>query len=218
MLAQCQPFCIVDIVSQQDLNGSPTVTKPREEPLTKQAQALWTEHLEAGDWAIDATVGNGRDTVVLADLVKREGRVFGFDIQQQALETARQALALKGLGEGVELILAGHERMVEFLPAVAAGRIALVAFNFGYLPGGDKGIVTRRETTVAALNAALGLLRPGGLISAMCYRGHEEGALETAAIESWANEIAEREGTSVAWRDAPANRVAAPRLLTVRVG
>ncbi|XP_020238021.1 uncharacterized protein LOC109817218 [Cajanus cajan] len=62
----------------------------------------------------------------------------------------------------------------------------LVAFNLGYLPGGDKEIITRSETTLLALEAAERVLMPGGLISIVVYVGHPGGREEIEAVESFA--------------------------------
>lgn len=56
-----------------------------------------------------------------------------------------------------------------------AGYFRLIAFNLGYLPGGDKGMITRSETTLLALEAAKRILMPGGLISLVVYVGHPGG-------------------------------------------
>ena len=49
-----------------------------------------------GDTTIDATVGNGWDTVFLARLVGPTGRVIGLDVQADALENARRLLDSHG--------------------------------------------------------------------------------------------------------------------------
>lgn len=130
-----------------------------------------------GGLAIDATMGNGHDTLLLARLVGPSGRVIAFDTQPPALVSTRARLDEAGC-ENVELICAGHERMAEFVqkPVCAA------AFNLGWLPGGAHGHTTRAETTVPAVRAALALLAPGGLISICAYPGHAEGRAELDAL------------------------------------
>ena len=61
--------------------------------------------------------------------------------------------------------------MVELLPADAKGRITAVMFNLGYLPGEDHGITTRSETTIAALDQALGFLAARGIVTLVLYTG-----------------------------------------------
>lgn len=107
--------------------------------------------------AIDATVGNGGDTLFLAELASASGgRVFGFDVQAAALERARARLAERSLS--AELFLAGHEKMEELLPPELAGKFACAFFNLGWLPRSDKSTITRPETTLAAMDSAVGLL------------------------------------------------------------
>lgn len=137
-----------------------------------------------GDIAVDATVGNGIDTLFLSQQVGPEGKVFGFDIQQNALDSARQRLASQGAPDNVTLLLAGHERMAELLPDEVRCAVGAVMFNFGYLPGGDETVITRPETSCAAIDAALSVMRRGGVASMVLYTGHPGGAEEAEAIEA----------------------------------
>lgn len=147
--------------------------------VTETAHDLVARFVREGDHVIDATVGKGHDTRFLARLVGTTGRVDGFDIQAGAIEaTARE---LHGLPQ-VNLHCLGHERMRE----VVSGPVSAVMFNLGYLPSGDKTLVTRPDTTVAALDAAWELLRgPGGILSVVVYPGHEGGTIESLAVEAW---------------------------------
>jgi SAM-dependent methyltransferase len=153
---------------------------------TDLAHSLVRQTLEPGGWVIDATVGNGHDTLFLAERVGAGGRVFGFDIQEKALASA--AKRLDGLTQ-VTLYHAGHERLAEFLPDGAKGRIAAVMFNLGYLPGDDHGITTRSETTIAALDQALGFLAARGIVTLVLYTGHPGGAEEAANVLAYAREL-----------------------------
>lgn len=151
----------------------------------------WVERAVApGDLAIDATAGNGRDTAFLAERVGPSGLVIGFDIQQSALDATSIRLNDFGLSERVRLIQSGHERMAEVAAELAPGRRpGAVMFNLGYHPGGDASIITQPETTLRALVAALALTRPGGIITVVCYPGHEGGADEQTAVLDWARAI-----------------------------
>jgi methylase of polypeptide subunit release factors len=153
---------------------------------TELAHSLLRQALRPGDWAIDATVGNGHDTLFLAEQAGAAGRVFGFDVQEQAL-----ASAAKRLGDlsHVTLYHAGHERMSEFLPEEAKGRIAAVMFNLGYLPGNDHSVTTHSETTIAAVDQALGILAVKGIITLVLYTGHPGGAEEAADVLAHATNL-----------------------------
>ncbi len=149
--------------------------------VTELAHDLLGRHLRKGDRAIDATVGNGHDTVFLAECVGGSGRVDGFEIQAEALAATRTRTAPF---PQVHLHHLGHEWMGQ----VVAEPVEAVVFNLGYLPGGDKHLVTRPETTLAALDTALALLAPTGLLSVVVYPGHPEGITETEAVEAWFRE------------------------------
>ena len=136
--------------------------------------------LRPGDWAVDATVGNGYDTAFLAEQVGASGRVFGFDIQADAIEATKERT---NHAPWVALFQCSHERMSKCLPANAKGKIAVVMFNLGYLPGGQKDITTTPETTVDALHEALELIKAGGLVTLLLYTGHPGGQCEAAAVK-----------------------------------
>ncbi|EKO38878.1 MAG: Putative rRNA methylase [Solidesulfovibrio magneticus str. Maddingley MBC34] len=152
-------------------------------------QHILAEVLRPGDLAVDATVGNGHDTALLARLVGPSGLVHGFDVQAEAIESAGRLLAAVGLAERVRLYALGHERLAEVLPQADHGRAAAVVFNLGYLPGGDETRVTRPETTLAALEASRKILAPGGVIALACYGGHSGGAEETQAVAAWCRSL-----------------------------
>lgn len=140
--------------------------------------------MEPGCIAVDGTVGNGIDTLFLARLAGPLGMVHGFDIQQAALDSARDRLRRENAPDCVRLHLAGHESMCETLPQEVLGQVRAVMFNFGYLPGSDGSVITRPETSCAAVDAAISVLAPGGLITMVLYTGHPGGAEEADALEA----------------------------------
>lgn len=158
---------------------------PRQARLTSLAQAAVAEVLGAGMAAIDATVGNGHDTLFLARQVGAAGQVYGFDVQPGALAAAAARLAAAGVADRVRLLHAGHESMAEQLPAALRGRVGAIMFNLGYLPGSDKQCITRTASTLDALRQALDWLAPGGLLTVLAYRGHAGGGEEAAAVRHW---------------------------------
>lgn len=166
------------------------------------AHRFAAERIHPGDAAIDATVGNGIDTAFLAAAVGPKGTVYGFDIQAAAIETARARVEEAAPGTRLELYLASHDRMAELLPPDLSGRVSAVMFNLGYLPGADdaKHIVTRPDTTIAALDASLGFLRPGGVLTIVVYTGHEGGPEEAEAVDEWARTLPVSAGQAVLYR------------------
>ncbi len=149
---------------------------------TQLAQKLVAEALTEGDVGVDATLGNGHDVLFLAERVGEKGRVHGFDVQKAALEVSAKRLRAAGFSERVSLHLRGHEEMAEVIPEE---KIGAAMFNLGYLPGADKSLVTRAETTLPALEAAFFLLRRGGVLSMVCYPGHPGGGEEAEAVLRW---------------------------------
>lgn len=145
---------------------------------TEIAQILVKARVQQGDRVVDATVGNGYDTLFLATCVGTTGRVDGFDIQESAIASTRSRL---GNDAPVFLHLRGHEEMA----AIVAPGISAVMFNLGYYPSGDKTIITRPDTTLTALDAARDLLAANGLLTIVIYPGHPGGAEEAGRVEAW---------------------------------
>ena len=133
------------------------------------------EHLGEGDVCVDFTMGNGNDTLFLSKTVGETGKVYAFDIQEDALTSTRAHLEANGAPENYTLICASHHRVKEFVKEpIKAGM-----FNLGYLPrSGRKTLYTMRETTMPAVEAAIDLLALDGALIVAIYPGHEEGALE----------------------------------------
>lgn len=136
------------------------------------------------DLLIDATAGNGHDTVFLAELTGQGGRVLAFDIQDHAIHAARSRVEAAGFSNRVDFLLKSHALMADH---AEPGTVAAVMFNLGYLPGDDHQLTTETEETLAALTTSATLLKTGGILSVVCYPGHDTGMLESAAVESWAS-------------------------------
>jgi SAM-dependent methyltransferase len=166
--------------------------------------------VQPGDRVADATCGNGHDTLFLARLVGEGGKVWAFDIQEEALTNTRMLLEEAGCPGQVELVASGHERFAE----IVGEPLRAAVFNLGYLPGGDKSVVTRPDETIAALEQAAGLLMPGGVITVCIYTGHPGGAEEGEAVEKWAAALPPAEFN--VWLGRQINRPSsAPYLLLV---
>lgn len=153
--------------------------------LVDEAHKAVRKILKSGDCAVDATVGNGHDTAFLARQVGPDGRVFGFDIQKKALEITRQRLQQNHSLNQVQLFQANHVQLRALIPGRFHGRIQAIMFNLGYLPGGDKTVITRTESTLAALEDSLKILSPEGLLSVLAYPGHPGGDRESENVLDW---------------------------------
>ncbi|GAW92309.1 tRNA (mnm(5)s(2)U34)-methyltransferase [Calderihabitans maritimus] len=173
------------------------------------AQEVVGRVLREGQTAVDATAGNGHDTLFLAKQVGPGGKVYAFDIQQEALDITARRLRSNGIETQVDLIRAGHENMDQYVkePVQAA------MFNLGYLPGGDHRCITRPDSTVRAIGKAMELLQPGGIITIVIYTGHPGGREEAEAVEKMAREIPQ-EAWDVVRLDFP-NRINFPPYLII---
>lgn len=136
-------------------------------------------HLTPGAFCIDATAGRGGDTVFLAEAIGENGKVLAFDIQQDALDSTAGKIAENALSDRVCLILDSHANMEQY---ASAESVDLICFNFGWLPGGSHDIFTRAESSIAAIDAGLRLLKPGGVMSLCIYYGRNNGFSERDAI------------------------------------
>jgi len=144
-------------------------------PFTKY---LLEKAVKPGDIAIDATCGNGNDTVFLSHLVGEHGKIFAFDIQQEAIVSTNNRLKELEI-KNVHLIQDGHENVLNYI----SSEISAAIFNLGYLPGSDQTVTTSGTTTWKALTDILLRLKIGGIIILVIYHGHESGKIEREMLE-----------------------------------
>lgn len=165
-------------------------------PMNNAVEILWhlvPRLLSEGDTCIDATVGNGKDIEALCRIVGQNGHVYGFDIQEEALDQARRLLEDTVPESVYTLIHASHSLVGDQVTQP----VDLVLFNLGYLPGGDKAITTLAETTIEAMESSLQLLKPGGKLTAVLYPGHEAGARESEAVKAWASHLNQKDFSAI---------------------
>lgn len=150
------------------------------------ARTLLENAAARGSAVVDATCGNGHDTLFLSKLVGSEGHVFGFDIQKDAIENTKLRLKDHQAEDNVTLFHSSHNAMKSLIPDTFHGKISGAVFNLGYLPGGNKDIVTQSDSTIVAIQQLFDLLAPGGVIVLVIYHGHEEGQIEKDAVLEYA--------------------------------
>ncbi|MBK1882402.1 methyltransferase domain-containing protein [Luteolibacter pohnpeiensis] len=153
----------------------------KDKPLlpTYLAKLMLARVIRLGDMVIDATCGNGHDTLFLAESVGETGKVLAFDVQDPAIEAARKRVAAAGCEDRVIFFRESHARLAD---RAAPHSVTAVMFNLGYLPGNDHTVATG-DDTMEAIESAIMLLRSGGAISVICYPGHVGGAAEANAVE-----------------------------------
>ena len=134
--------------------------------VTDWCHGFIKEHVEPGDICIDATAGNGNDTAYLCGLLKGTGKVYAFDIQEQAVIRTRERI--KDAACETEVILSGHENMARYIKEA-----------------GDHAMATKGETSIAAMEAGLALLKAGGIMSLCIYSGGDSGFEEKDAVLAW---------------------------------
>ena len=141
--------------------------------------------------AVDATCGNGHDTLFLAQTLRRlrpeNSLVVAFDLQPTALRTARERLDADAPPLSARFAAKSHETPSADLPPHSALYAAM--YNLGFLPGSDKTIATRPDTTLRSLRDILAHLRPGGVCAVHAYGGHAGGAEELLAVEAFFAEL-----------------------------
>jgi len=141
-----------------------------------------TRSIRHGDHVVDATMGNGKDTLFLCELVGEEGHVYAFDVQDEAVQRTKERVAEAGFESRTTLLLAGHETMAEHVKKP----VQAVMFNLGWLPGAEHIVTTKTDTTLKAVRAAAELIAPGGIVTVCVYPGHEEGTRELSALLDYA--------------------------------
>ncbi|TCO79799.1 class I SAM-dependent methyltransferase [Marinisporobacter balticus] len=152
---------------------------------TEIAQSIMRGILKKGDVAVDATMGNGQDTLFLAKMVKSEGKIFAFDIQDLAVANTKKLLEKNHIYDDVHIIQDSHENIDRYVSDEIAG----VMFNLGYLPKGDHQIITKAETTLVALKKSLKLLKRNGIITMVIYYGHLGGETEKEKIIEYVEKL-----------------------------
>ncbi len=179
---------------------------------TTLAHEILRPLIQPGDLVIDATAGNGHDTVFLAEWVGISGKVLAFDIQAAAIQSTRSKILAAGFIERTDFFQQSH---IEMSAHAAPESVAVIMFNLGYLPGENHELTTEAGETLSALEISTRLLRPGGVISVICYPGHTAGAAEAEMVENWAASITAN-GWRVAKYGAIGTRRPAPFLLLAR--
>ena len=154
--------------------------------ITQWCANFIQQQVKKGDFCIDATMGNGNDTLLLSQLCGESGTVLAFDIQEQALTATQKRLDVNQAPENYRLLLESHTNMSRY---AEPDSVSCIVFNFGYLPGGDHSLATRGATSITALTQALSLLKKGGMISLCIYSGGDSGFEERDQILTWLKQL-----------------------------
>ncbi|AYG01385.1 tRNA (mnm(5)s(2)U34)-methyltransferase [Lactococcus allomyrinae] len=186
------------------------------------AHSCLEEIIKPNDIVVDATMGNGYDTLFLSNLTDN---IFAFDVQNEAIEATEKRLSFAGKNvikisdfeneklltenPSVKLILDGHENVRKYVKKPIKAAI----FNLGYLPKADKTVITKPDTTLTALSSLTELLVTGGRIALMIYYGHEGGEKEKNAVIHWVSTLNQK--TWDVFTYGPLNQVHTPPILVI---
>ena len=172
-------------------------------PHLAEATRFWKELLTKEECAIDATCGNGYDTATLAELA---GSVIAIDIQEVAISSAKQLAK----SQSIKWLHQSHET---FPAWIEPGSIKLITYNLGYLPGGNKSLTTRVDSTLKSIQNGLPLLKQSGAMTLVCYPGHTEGEKEERELLDFFKTL-DRKKYLVSYNAWP-NRLKHPSLIKV---
>ena len=180
------------------------------------AQAYWKALVKKGDTVIDATCGNGHDTLKLSQLAlsSDKGKVYAFDIQPQAIQSTLHLLKTHLSQEELNRVSLMEHCHSTFPEEICPESVKLCVYNLGYLPGGDKTQTTKTHSTLASLQKMEPLLQRGGAISMTCYPGHAEGEAELQILLQYVQQLSPKEWSCChhTWE----NRHKSPTLLLIQ--
>ncbi|RLL46458.1 methyltransferase domain-containing protein [Oceanobacillus piezotolerans] len=158
--------------------------------ILQYAHHLLEESVAKGETVVDATCGNGNDTLFLSEVVGEKGHVLAFDIQEQAIAVTQEAITKEGK-TNISLIHDSHANIKTYLSNEA--ELGGAIFNLGYLPRSDKSVITKPNSTIKAMDNILSLLKKGKLLILVVYHGHEGGKKEKQAILKHVAELKQNE-------------------------
>lgn len=146
------------------------------------AHEVLRQYVKDDSVVIDMTCGNGHDTKFITTLPAK--KILSFDIQEQALNKAKTL----NDDDRIEFILDSHENVSDYID-----EFDVAIFNLGYLPGSDKTITTTKDTTISAISNLISIGGDSFLIIIVVYPGHEEGRIESLAINDFLDNLSDFE-------------------------
>ena len=172
--------------------------------MVDYAHDFLSEVLSPHAITVDFTCGNGHDTLFLA---KRSAHVYAMDIQKDVIEQTQERFQTQEI-KNVSFFHHDHGEAVRVIPYYDAG-----IFSLGYLPQGNRHIVTKGESTLKALRQALDLLKPHGRLVLVVYTGHKEGLLESEQLNKFVEKLSPHDFHCASLRME--NKKASPYLLII---
>lgn len=143
---------------------------------------------------VDATAGNGGDTLFLAQNMKKSCQLYAFDIQAEAIEHTKQRT--KEFASQITYLQQNHEKIDCYVDQ----SIDVAMFNLGYLPGAAHDAVTTHESTLKAVKCVLAKLSLQGICAIMVYPGHPEGKVEAVCLTDFLKSLPNKDYTVGCYR------------------
>ena len=177
------------------------------------AHSYWERHIKKGSIIIDATCGNGHDSLILAKAILSETEAFLYciDLQEKAIQNTKELLKEELPFNLFQRITFFHQSHEVFPPEIHS--CDLIVYNLGYLPGSSHSITTQGLSTLNSLKQGLSILNRGGMISITCYPGHEAGFEEKKALLEYTSSLPPQE--YLVCHHQIENRRLAPSLLLI---
>ena len=148
--------------------------------IIELAHIMLKSYIKPNMHIVDATCGNGHDTLFIAECLNKTGTIDAYDIQIEAINKTKE---LTSNYNNINFYNLSHE----FLNPKG---VDAAVFNLGYLPGGNKKITTTVLSTMKALEILLEEAQKHNmLIILVLYPGHPEGFIEANAVEEFANAL-----------------------------
>lgn len=144
--------------------------------ILNRVNLICEKFIKPGDITVDATCGNGFDTLRLSKLSKK---VFAFDIQKEAIKRTKKILDDNNVCN-VTLINDSNENIRKDLKEYDK-KVSLIMFNLGYLPNFNKDVMTNAKTSLKSIKESIKMLNKKGIILVTCYP-HKEDVKESKAI------------------------------------
>lgn len=171
------------------------------------------KYIKKGDVVVDATLGNGYDALYIAGLLGEQGMIIGFDIQESSILSSQLLFNKERVQSKYAFICANHASMIEELHAISIHRIQCAVFNLGYLPHGDKSIITQPDSTIKALESVLSILEIGGCITVVVYSGHQGAEAEKESVICLANSLDKKKWQTIKYSSL--NRETSPACIAI---
>lgn len=178
-----------------------------EQNINRYVHNIISNYLTKTSICLDATCGNGYDTVFLAQHAKH---VYAMDIQEQAIRTTRANLRKHKL-TNVTVNQTSHDLLLSLFPDI---QFDVIMYNLGYLPYSDHHIKTNSVTTTTSLQQAIQLIKQKGIIAITLYIGHDGGLEEAQAVETYVKNLDKKQFTVL--KSSYLNREQAPYLILIQ--